>query len=168
MANTKTEPRPTLETLHTQRTEVLRRHQRAASLLDHARTQDRATEDVDLEELVAAPEVAARTRHELRTLDVQILRAEREAAAAAEAARAAVLAEGQQVLAAEWPALVREQRRLQQKWRQLHARLDALDHRSGGWPRFGPAAWPGVMGVDGAFDGFVRAVRDGFRLALDE
>jgi hypothetical protein len=158
---------PTLEQLRAQRAEVERRHLRAASLLNHARTPDRDAEDVDLEELVLAPEVVARTRHELRTLDIQILRLERDAAAAAEAARVAGLAEGQQLLMREWPTLVAQTRRVQQQWQALAERLEGIDHRLGGQLRFRSAAWP-AMDANGQFDFFVRATADGFRLVLDE
>src|SRR6202043_1532106 len=128
MTTTKTETKvattSTLERLRAERADILRQHQRAAALTDPGRTQDRDTEGAELAELVMAPETVARTRHALRVLDVQILEAERAAGAAAEAARAALLAEGQQLLAREWPALVEEQRRLQRKWQALGGRLE--------------------------------------------
>jgi hypothetical protein len=81
--------------------------------------------------------------------------------------RVAVLAEGQQLLEREWRPLVAEQRRVQRKWQTLAGRLEGIDHRLGGQLRFRSAAWP-AMDANGAFDFFVRATADGFRLALDE
>jgi hypothetical protein len=164
---TKTETKPTLERLRAERADTLRQYQRATALMDSTRTQDRDAEHADVEELLRAPEVVIRTRHELRVLDLKILAAEREVAAAADAARTALLAEGQRLLAREFPALVQEQRRLQQRWQGLATQLEAIDHRLGGAQRFLPAAWPGTMGVNGTFDAFVQAIVDGFRLDLD-
>src|SRR5260370_21213175 len=95
---TKAEPKRPLERLRAQRADTLRQHQRATALMDSTRVQDRDAQDVDLEALLRAPEVAIRTRQEIRVLDLRILAAKREVAAAAAAARSAPLPHRQPLL----------------------------------------------------------------------
>jgi hypothetical protein len=140
-------------------------HLGAVELID---TPHLEQDEVDpLERMVALRRLPAA---ELALLEAEVAleAARRTTAETARAAHAAVLEEGRRIVAAELPALIREQRALQRKWHALRTKLEAVDHRAGGIQHFAPASWDAMMIPGGSFDSYTDYVAAGYRLDLGD
>jgi hypothetical protein len=127
-----------------------------------AETEHREDREVGFVEQLRARAALPGARLRAEELRLAVEEAKITHAATRAASQAQALVDGRNLVLAELPDLLAEQRALQRKWQAFRARLEAVDHRAGG-PHFAGASWA-AMAVGGSFDGFAAYVIDGFRL----
>jgi hypothetical protein len=105
----------------------------------------------------ALPEAEGR----LLDAEAQLQAAQQHAAVAARVAHEATMREGEQLLRAELPGLLKDLRRQQRQWHALQAKLEVLDAQLGR-PLLTEWSWNPVMAPGGMLDGFLANVQTRF------